>query len=380
MKRKQISKRAITKYSYEKRDVFLLAVTFLSLFVMFGFVACSKKDSQVIVPDLNSQNHDTLWKTYPLDTVPDGLNEARVSSYPTTSYVSVPGIADYQTSPGTSVSYGGITYYGGPFLSAVSTVNGSSVVFSMKRTDGLSFPSGSVIRIKLSNAGGSIVGTKTLTASANTISISISESTTWNVNGGNTTNSNNSRTYVATWFNPASGYNFYTKSIRIVAVPTGWGAYLASYNGVNVYSNGWGGFSATNYLTDTWGQKYQCVHYIKRYYKVVKNKAIGPGNANVYWQNYTSVGLTQRVNNGNGIPKAGDIICFKSTTGSYHVGIVGGVVSGKLRVFQENVGQTLNSGNYCSGYKDFSFTSSSTGYNVSASMLGSSWITLGWVR
>lgn len=358
-----------------------LWTTILCAIIIF-ISSCSKRDSQVYSSEINNEIQDTLWKTYPLDTIPDGLETARTTAYPTSSYVSVPGIGEYQSAPGSSVSYNGTTYYKGPFLSAVGSVNGSSISFIMKRTDGLSFPSGSVLRVKLTNAGGTVVGTRTLTSSATTVSISISEATTWNLNGGSSTNSNNSKNYVATWYNPASGYNFYTKPIRIVAVPMGWGTYLASFNGVNVYSNGWGGFSATDYLTDTWGQKYQCVHYIKRYYKVVKNKTIGPGNAIVYWQNYNSVGLSQRVNNGAGIPRAGDIICFKSTSGSYHVGIVGGVVSGKLRVYQENVGQSYSSatGTYCSGYKDFSFTSNSSGYTVSASMLGSSWTTLGWVR
>jgi hypothetical protein len=251
----------------------------------------------------------------------------------------------------------------------------------MKRTDGLNFPSGSVLKIKSGSAGGTILNSVTATSASATITISINETNTWNVNGTGTSNTNNYKNYVATWLNPASGLNFYTLPIMSIAVPTGWGINLTSYNGIPAYSNGWGGFSATDYLLDSYGQKYQCVHYVKRYYSVVKGRNIGNGNANVYWDSYSSHNLTQRINNGYGIPQAGDIICFTSSSGN-HVGIVAGVVSNRLRVFEENVGHDYNSstGTYCTGYQDFVFTSSASGYNVSASMLGSSWTTLGWVR
>jgi hypothetical protein len=259
----------------------------------------------------------------------------------------------------------------------------------MKRTDGYSFPVNSVIKIKLNNAGGTVINSKTLTTASTTCTLSITESKTWNISGGSSSNPNNTDNYVATWYNPASGYTFYTQAIKIVAVPTGWGTNLANLQGVSIYSNGWGGFSSTNYLKDAScnnSQKYQCVHFIQKYYLTIKGKNIGNANAGDYWNYYTSHSLTQRINNGAGIPQQGDIICFISSTNGYHVGIVNGVSSpGHLRVFQENVGQTLVNSNYCHPYADFSFTSSGSGYNVNANLLNptsgtTTWTTLGWVR
>jgi len=149
----------------------------------------------------------------------------------------------------------------------------------MKRTDGLNFPSGSVLKIKNNSAGGTVIKSLTLSNPASTVNINLTESTTWNISGG-TNNSNNFQNYVVTWFNPTSSINFYTRQIKIVAVPTGWGTFVSSYNNVPVYSNGWGGFLGTDFLTDSYGQKFQFVHYIKIYYKVVKNKSLAAKSSN----------------------------------------------------------------------------------------------------
>lgn len=350
---------------------------------------CTKNELDE-VPQQMEGMEDQSWRRYPLDTIPalddDGSERA---AYPTTSYVSVPekypATGCYQSSPTSSVTYSGVTYYGGPFQSCTYAISGSTVTFKLKRTDGLSFASNSVVKIKLSTAGGSTLATATLTSSATTYNLTITESTTWNVGGAGTqSNSSNSRTYVATWYNPASGLTFYTRPIRIVAVPTGWGASLQSLNGVVVKSNGYGGFSSTDYLLDAaiYGssQKYQCVNYIQRYYKDIYNRTIGNANGGHYWTNYLSHNLTQRINNGAGIPQQGDIICFTKPGSVGHVGIVAGVYSGKLRVFQENVGQTDNNGQFCSGYKDFTFTTNGSTYNVDASSGLTGYTTLGWVR
>ncbi len=354
----------------------------LNVVLLFAFIfimSCSK--DEILSPTVNSESktiQDTLTEL-PLDTIP-GEMTSRAVSYPSTSYVCLPGINVPQTPPTSSIYSNGITYYGGPFQSSVSSITGNTITFKLIRTDGGKFPVGSILKIKRGSVGGTVVATLVTTILSSTFTLNVSEVNTWNLPGGSQSNPNNFNKYYATWYNPASNLNFYTKRILIVAVPTGWGELLATLNNVNVYSNGWGGFSATDSLLDTYGQKFQCVHYIKRYYSTVYNKNIGNGNASVYWFYYLSHNLTQRIYNGNGIPQQGDIICFSSTSGSYHVGIVKGVVSGKLRVYQENVGQTLINGNYCSGYKDFTFSSNQNGYNVSASVLGSSWSTLGWVR
>jgi hypothetical protein len=329
---------------------------------------------------------DTSWRSYPLDTIPAEVNEnvPHILTFPSSSYVSVPGNNVYQSSPTSSVYFSPTTYYGGPFQFCTYSVGTNSVTFQLKRTDGYTFPVNSVLRIKLNNAGGQIVNTVVVTSAFVSCTITIPETNTWNVGGGNQSNSLNTDTYVATWYNPVSGYNFYCQPIKIVAVPTGWGTYLG-YFGVPIYSNGWGGFLGTDYLRDAScnnSQTYQCVHFIQKYYLTVKNRNIGNAGAADYWINNSSHSLPSKVTNGNGIPQPNDVICFyNNSSGSYHVGIVASV-GATIRVFHENVGQTYNSstGTYCSSFKDMPFTNTGTGYNISATLLGANWITLGWVR
>ncbi len=361
------------------------------LLILFFLTSCLKDEK--MENDIQSesilQNYlDTSWMNYPMDTLPGELSEYMVDLscrtlneiYPASSYVSIPDKNVYQNAPTSSISSGATTYFGGPFQSSVSLINSNIISFKLKRTDGVSFPIGSVIRIKWSGVGGEIRATRTLTASASNISMDVIETTKWNINNGKESNQNNWHNYIITWYNPVSKLNFYTQAIKIVAVPTGWGVGLASLNGVNVYSNGWGGFKSTDYLTDYFGQKYQCVHFIKRYYTTIYNRDLGNGNANVYWDDFKAHNLKEKVLNGAGNPKQGDIICFYSTNGSFHVGIVAGIYGGRLRVYQENVGQVLKNGNYCSGFKDFNYTTTKSGINVNPDMLGTSWTTLGWVR
>lgn len=363
----------------------------INLIVFVIFLITTTFNSCYKVDDLINTDSSTFEKMQDstLVTEPIILPEMTIidsflrvpASVPGTSLVSVPAINVYQPSPTTPVYYNSVTYYGGPFQSCTYSISGNNITFKVKRTDGNLFPVGSVIRIKLNNAGGQIVASKTLTSSASNCTLNVQDLNTWNINGGTGTNPNNSKQYVATWYNSQSGYNFYTLPIRIVAVPTGWGNNIGSF-GVSVFSNGWGGFSGTDYLRDPScnnSQTYQCVHYIQKYYQVVKNINIGNNNASHYWTNYTSHNLTQRIYNGSGIPQMGDIICFqRPNTSDYHVAIVKGVVGGnKIRVYQENWGQTNNNGNYCYAYMDLPFTQSGNNYNISPF---SSWIVLGWLR
>lgn len=363
--------------------VLALAILFVGC-VLFAVQACEKENcNQFEAPHQAVNAPISTTSNLPLDTTPGlpNLNYSdpkaqEVSSLPTTTCISEPLANNYLSSPSGSATYSNITYYGGPFQSCVSSINGTTITIRMNRTDGYMFPVNSILSIKDGTAGGPVVVSTTAQSSSLSTYYLNFNAVAWNNSGGNVKN------YVMTWKNPASGLTFYTQSIRIISLPTGWGVSLGNLNGVPVYSNGWGGFSGT-YYTDTWGIKYQCVHFIRRYYSAYKNKNIGSGDAGVYWTNYQSYGLTQRVyNNSNGVPQHGDIICF-STSGHDHVGIVDGIVSGYLRVFEENVGQTLNSsGNYCSAYKDFSYSiNSSGGYNIVASSgLGTGWVTQGWVR
>jgi hypothetical protein len=297
-----------------------------------------------------------------------------------TTYVLWRGMSlnNYQSAPTRSVTYGSTTYYGGPFVSAVSATSNSGVTFTVKRTDGLTFPSGSVIKVKSagvgvnslnSNAGSPAVATKTLTAAASTVTIPVSESFSYSHSG-------NFKNYVVTWYNPASGYNFYTKFICVVAVPEGWGNYLTSLDGIKLYSNGYGGFAGTDSTLGNGGQMYQCVELPVRYYAQVKNKTIQKRGADMYWNYPTSIGFTTKVANGSGIPQRGDVLCLHNTSNNhYHVGVIDGVrVTGKIRVYQQNVGSP------CVAYFDFPYTRSSNGNYTILQGSPSGYVVKGWVR
>jgi hypothetical protein len=163
---------------------------------------------------------------------------------------------------------------------------------------------------------------------------------------------------------------------------------LSHLQGVPVYSNGWGGFGGTDFLLDASysnAHKYQCVHFISRYYQTIKGRNIGSADAGEYWDHYNYHNLTQRINNGAGVPVQGDIVCFTNQKyGSRHVGIFNGISgTGVVRIFEENVGSRLRTetNNYCTPYQDMAYTKSSAGgYIINAALLGDGWVTNGWVR
>lgn len=354
---------------------------FLVLFVSAILTSC-QKDEIEIEPISQQVETDPTWIKYPSNNIPDSLEEALVlksGRYPSTSYV-VPTLNNYQSPPSKTVKYENITYYGGPFQFCAASVSGNNITFKLKRSDGLKFPKGSVLTIKKGNAGGTTVTSKKLTSASSSVSLTVSESVTWNNKGSSTSNSKNYNNYVAAWYNPDSKLNFYTNPERVIAVPTGWGATLPGLNFVNVYSNGWGGFRSTDYLRDPISncQKYQCVEFINRYYRQVYHLDIGNSNANDYWYNYKKHSLNIRILNGGEIPLQGDIIYLESSS-SWHVGIVNGInpTNGFLRIFNENWGQKEEKGNFCKSYFELTITKTSTGYKVGG-ILG--YTTLGWLR
>jgi len=160
-----------------------------------------------------------------------------------------------------------------------------------------------------------------------------------------------------------------------------YGTILGSYNGVNVYSNGTGGYVSNEYNivngTNT-GMKWQCVEYVNRYYLLIYNKDIRvPGhNAVDYYPNATQHGLAPYANNGTTAPAIGDILCFSGGNPNYgHVAIVREVGSNYLKVAQQNV--TNNAGDV-----NFNIIMTVIGgyYNVSGSTIGASYICQGWLR
>jgi hypothetical protein len=372
-------------------------ILFSTICLLLLVTSCRKDNLKVSAPVVAQTDDivDQTWLRYPIDTIPAiapqwaGKVLESVLSHPETSLVPVPDVNVYQAAPTTAVKYNNVSYYGGPFQSTVSYTSGSSVTFLVKRTDGLKFPINSVINITTTNAGGIVLASGKITNGTSTVvSVSVADNNKWNVNNTTETNHANTNDFVLTWYNPVSGYTFYTNPIKIVAVPVGWGVNLGNLQGVPVFSNGWGGFAGTDYLWDAAynnAHKYQCVHFIQRYYQTIKGRNIGNADAGEYWDRYTTHKLTQRINNGGGVPVQGDIICFTNqTSGARHVGIVNGVsATGLIRIFEENIGTHLRTetNNYCAAYQDFSYTkNASGGYVINAAVLGTGWVTNGWVR
>lgn len=369
---------------------------YTAIFTVLVLTSCKKDEVNTNAPLVvkNIEAVDPTWLRYPSDTIPPNSidQSGKVldadAPPPATTFVSLPDLNSFQAAPTSSIKINNFTYYGGPFQSAATSFSGSTVTFTVKRTDGLKFPVNSVIKIKAATAGGTELKSYNITtANLTSVSISVNDANTWNIGSTKASNSHNYDNYVLTWFNPASGNTFFTQPIKIVAVPLGWGVDIGNLHGVSVYSNGYGGFSATDFLLDVaaynYSQKYQCVHFIQRYYVLHYGKNIGGGYAGDYWTNYTAHKFTQRVNNGEGTPQEGDVICFYKTAAESHVGIVNGFTpDGHLRVFEENIGYhpRAPNNNYCVAFQDFNYTKTAKGYLIKTDVLGDNWVTKGWVR
>ena len=115
-----------------------------------------------------------------------------------------------------------------------------------------------------------------------------------------------------------------------------------NYNGI-IYENSYG----KNYSEDRYyyGQKWQCVEYIKRFYYQAKKHKMPDvyGNAKDFFDPDTQQGelnssrdLVQYRNGGNVKPEVDDLIVFTDTSIG-HVAIVSEVSSSYVEVIQQNV-------------------------------------------
>lgn len=125
-----------------------------------------------------------------------------------------------------------------------------------------------------------------------------------------------------------------------------------SYNGVVVFNNGidYPKSYGKHYSKDSvyyYGNKWQCVEYIKRYYFDHFNHKMpnGFGHAKSFFDNKIKDGelnkergLIQYKNGSNTAPKIGDILIFGGKYG--HVAIVTNVTTDELEVIQQNIYMT----------------------------------------
>lgn len=127
------------------------------------------------------------------------------------------------------------------------------------------------------------------------------------------------------------------------------GTEIDSYKGVPAYYNGtlYTKSHGANYSKDKYyfGQKWQCVEYVKRFYYVVKNHRMpdGYGNAKDFFEPgimqsdmNKKRGLLQYINGGNMKPAPDDLLVFTDTEFG-HVGIITKVGKNYIEIIQQNV-------------------------------------------
>jgi len=123
---------------------------------------------------------------------------------------------------------------------------------------------------------------------------------------------------------------------------------LGSFNGVTAYYNdGFNSCEKDRHMSSdmySYGMKWQCVEYVRRYYKDVFNHEMNQwGNANDYFRNSldngsynTERGLVQ-YDNGMRKPKVHDIIVWAGKYG--HIAIVTAVDDNYVYIIAQNVGK-----------------------------------------
>jgi surface antigen len=153
---------------------------------------------------------------------------------------------------------------------------------------------------------------------------------------------------------------------------------LDSYRGVHVYYNGLLFFRSygKNYSADGYyyGQKWQCVEFIKRFYYQAKGHRMPDvmGNAKSFFDEHLPDGafnsrrtLIQYQNGSTNKPRADDLIVFTDTKFG-HVAIVTKVDEDSLEVIQQNIlGKTR---------QRYSLTSTNGHYFVAAPRKPAGWL------
>ena len=127
---------------------------------------------------------------------------------------------------------------------------------------------------------------------------------------------------------------------------------LGSFNGITAYYNN-GGINSCDgsrhYSEDeySYGLKWQCVEYVRRYYKDYFNHEMNRyGNASDYFRKNISSGLINsernllQYHNGDKKPKKHDLLVFQLMAGGLgHVAIVTNVTDSTISTIAQNIGR-----------------------------------------
>jgi len=156
------------------------------------------------------------------------------------------------------------------------------------------------------------------------------------------------------------------------------GRALDSYRGVQVYDNGLLFFRSygKNYSRDGYyfGQKWQCVEFVKRFYYQAKNHRMPDvmGHAKSFFDETLldgalnpRRGLAQYHNGSTNKPRADDLLVFTDTRYG-HVGIITQVGENSLEIIQQNIlGRTR---------REFSLVASNGHYFVTPPRVPAGWL------
>jgi hypothetical protein len=120
------------------------------------------------------------------------------------------------------------------------------------------------------------------------------------------------------------------------------------------------------------GLRYQCVEYVRRFYRLAKqvNTSNWRGNAITYFTTFQTKGLTRNYNNNNVAPAPDDILVFDRTTKNRfgHVAIITEVTLNAVRIIEQN--------NSYSGIRSLPLTITLDGRYL----IGGGTPVLGWLR
>ena len=131
---------------------------------------------------------------------------------------------------------------------------------------------------------------------------------------------------------------------------------IGSHNGITAYYNdGFNSCGSGRHMSSdgySYGFKWQCVEYVRRYYKDYYNHEMSRwGNASDYFRNNLSHGalnterdLIQYKNGYTEKPKEGDILVFQNIAPPYgHVRLVTKVNGSEINVIEQNTGTSCYS-------------------------------------
>ena len=163
-----------------------------------------------------------------------------------------------------------------------------------------------------------------------------------------------------------------------VTIAVAAGTEIDSYCNVPVYENGlmFHRGHGKHYSDDGYyyGQKWQCVEYIKRFYKIVLNHQMpdGMGHAWAFFDDRLGQGelnkkrgLLQFYNGQKAKPVLNDILVFQDTQYG-HVGVVSAITEYSVEIVQQNI--------YGQPRQQFSLTNNSNGWSIESPRIAAGWL------